>query len=272
MNYSATIQGGLSLTPEKAAGTENAETLAKGAAVTIAGASNTVAQVLMDFEDYVEGSADPAVIQLLLSPKGGTFTAVAATDVITTSANHARAVYDEVRFTSTGTLPAGLTEDVSYWVLTTPGAATMTVSAIPGGAVVDITDTGTGVHSWQAYTPVEPGYEYPTEGPSTPVRILDRRDGRNNDFTKIKGLSLHILPTDSTLAASGKVRITCGDPAEPTRYQRACIALTAAADSNGIAFAVLCIPPGLDYDDDFPLRISIDAAENLSGILNLAGN
>lgn len=273
MPYSAAIQGGVSLKPQPPAGTENADTLARGAVVNLTGVSNTVAQALMDFDDYVEGSGDPAVIQLNLSPPGGTFTAVAATNVITTSANHGRAIGDEVRFTNSGgVLPGGLTAGVSYYVLDVPASNTMTVAALPAGTVIDITDTGSGTHSWQGYTAIADYYEYPTTGPGTPVRILDRRDGAPNDFTRIKGLGFFILPTDRTLAASGKVWLTFGDPAEPTRYVNFYLELAAAANTDGIAFATQAMPPGIAYDDYFPVRIGVEAAENLSAILNLAGN
>ena len=79
----------------------------------------------------------------------GTFTAVAATDVITTSAAHLRSVGSRIQFTTTSALPAGLIAGVDYYVLTTPSSTSMTVSATSGGAVVDITTVGTGVHSWQ---------------------------------------------------------------------------------------------------------------------------
>ena len=80
----------------------------------------------------------------------GTFTA-AVTNVITTSATHSLKVGDEVRFATTGTLPAGLTVGTRYYVLTIPATNTMTVAATPDGTVIDITDTGTGTHSWIDY-------------------------------------------------------------------------------------------------------------------------
>lgn len=81
----------------------------------------------------------------------GTFTAVAATNVITTSAAHGKIVGDRVRVSSATTLPAGMAAATTYYVLTVPSTTTMTVSATLGGAVLDITDTGTGVHTMTSY-------------------------------------------------------------------------------------------------------------------------
>ena len=84
-----------------------------------------------------------------------TFTAVAATDLITTASDHGLAIGDRVQVSSTTTLPAGLSAATDYFVLTVPSSTTMTVSASDGGSAVDITDTGTGTHSmvgWENLT------------------------------------------------------------------------------------------------------------------------
>lgn len=54
-----------------------------------------------------------------------------------------------VYFTTTGTLPAGLTPNTVYYVV---GAATNTfnVAATPGGAAIDTSSAGTGVHTAHA--------------------------------------------------------------------------------------------------------------------------
>jgi hypothetical protein len=77
----------------------------------------------------------------------GTVTVVAETNVLTVSADHFLKIGDKVRFTTTDTLPAGLAVLTDYYVLTVPSSDTLTVSATPGGTVLDITDTGTGTHS-----------------------------------------------------------------------------------------------------------------------------
>ena len=71
-----------------------------------------------------------------------TFTAVAATDVITTSADHGLVNDDTVVLTTTGTLPAGLA--TTYYVLATPAVNTLTLAAVADGTIINITDTGSG--------------------------------------------------------------------------------------------------------------------------------
>jgi len=76
----------------------------------------------------------------------GTVTADDTTEVLT-SVGHCLRVGDKVQFTTTTTLPAGLALATNYFVRSTPDADTFTVSASVGGALLDITDTGTGTHS-----------------------------------------------------------------------------------------------------------------------------
>ena len=80
-----------------------------------------------------------------------TFTA-ATTDVITSSAVHGLVNDDTVQLTTTGVLPAGLSLNTTYYVLTTPATNTLTLSAAKDGTVVDITGTGTGVHTLNVLT------------------------------------------------------------------------------------------------------------------------
>lgn len=84
---------------------------------------------------------------------GGTFTA-AVTDIITTtgsSSTDGMMVGDPLRFTTSGTLPAGLSLATTYYVRSVLSTTTFTVSATEGGAVVNITDTGSGTHTWANY-------------------------------------------------------------------------------------------------------------------------
>lgn len=74
-----------------------------------------------------------------------TFTG-ATTDIITSN-GHGFSGGELLQFTTSGTLPAGLSTATDYYVrdVTTN---TFKVSATPDGAVVDITDTGTGTHTF----------------------------------------------------------------------------------------------------------------------------
>jgi hypothetical protein len=82
---------------------------------------------------------------LLTTTAAVTFTA-AVSDVITSTA-HGLVNNDLIIMSSTGTLPAGLAEETQYYVINAT-ANTFEVSLTVGGSAVDITDTGTGTHSW----------------------------------------------------------------------------------------------------------------------------
>jgi hypothetical protein len=79
------------------------------------------------------------------------FTADAASNLLT-SAAHGLEADEPVRFTSITTLPAGLVAGTTYYVIASGLTAdAFKVSATVGGSEVDITDAGTGTHSWQRY-------------------------------------------------------------------------------------------------------------------------
>lgn len=71
----------------------------------------------------------------------------AATTDILTSAGHGLSVGDRVRFTTTTTLPAGLSLATDYYVISVT-TNTFMVSKTLNGPTVDITSTGTGTHSF----------------------------------------------------------------------------------------------------------------------------
>ncbi len=74
-----------------------------------------------------------------------TFTA-ATTDIIT-SAGHNLSDGDTIYVSSGGTLPAGLSASTTYFVRDRT-ADTFKVALSSGGSAVDITDTGSGTHTW----------------------------------------------------------------------------------------------------------------------------
>lgn len=75
-----------------------------------------------------------------------TFTA-ATTDIITSTA-HGLNNGETIKVTSGTTLPAGLTTETLYYVISS-ATNTFSVALTSGGSAVDITDTGTGTHSWR---------------------------------------------------------------------------------------------------------------------------
>lgn len=93
---------------------------------------------------------DPAIDAAFTVPTA-TFTAVAATDVIT-SVGHGLRTTQIIRFGTTGTLPAGLFTSTNFYVRRID-ADTFTVHETRRGAqrntnIIDITSTGSGTHRW----------------------------------------------------------------------------------------------------------------------------
>lgn len=80
--------------------------------------------------------------------KSQDFTVVAATDVIT-SAAHNLDVDDIITVSSTGVLPGGMSAATSYHVIEAT-TDTFKLSATEGGASLNITDTGSGTHTFLA--------------------------------------------------------------------------------------------------------------------------
>ena len=74
------------------------------------------------------------------------FTFTAATNDVITASGHGLTDGTRVRFTTSGTLPAGLSLATDYYVRDAT-SSTFKVSATLGGSAVDITDTGSGTHT-----------------------------------------------------------------------------------------------------------------------------
>lgn len=95
-----------------------------------------------------EQSGIPKIgVKDLVATLAPTFTANTGTDFITIQDN-GWVLWEnrQVWLTSTGTLPAGLSTAVAYYLKGVSGF-TAQLSLTAGGAAIDITDTGTGVHS-----------------------------------------------------------------------------------------------------------------------------
>lgn len=116
-----------------------------GSAMTVVNNSK-----LMQIKTKTGTIPEVAAIQLrfdiTVQNDNATFTAVAATDVITASA-HGLTNGDIVTVTSSTTLPGGLSVNTDYYVIEKTDD-TFKLSATSGGSAVNITDTGTGTHTW----------------------------------------------------------------------------------------------------------------------------
>jgi hypothetical protein len=75
-----------------------------------------------------------------------TFTVNASTDVVTSNA-HGLVDGMIIQVSSTTTLPDPLAADTDYYIISAT-TNTFKVSTTRGGSAVDLTDTGTGTHSW----------------------------------------------------------------------------------------------------------------------------
>ena len=113
----------------------------------------------------------------------GTFTAVAATDVCTSTAftNNANTTGVAVVLTTTGTLPAGLSTGTIYFINRIDlGAGTFefctTIANADAGTQIDITDTGTGTHT---ITTINPGtINHIVRDPNAGTRFYHDSNGR----------------------------------------------------------------------------------------------
>jgi hypothetical protein len=81
----------------------------------------------------------------------GTFTVTIASPAVFTKTAHGLVVGDKVFFTTTGSLPTGLTASTPYYVSGVPGANSFRVSATPGGADVNTSGTQSGTHTLNRY-------------------------------------------------------------------------------------------------------------------------
>lgn len=104
------------------------------------GAVTGLADALADGRSEVLSS-----VTVLSTDHPATWTADAATDVLTSSAAHGLVVGEAIAFgAGTGALPGGLSpEPEFYHVIAVPTTTTLQVSLTYGGAAVDITDAGT---------------------------------------------------------------------------------------------------------------------------------
>lgn len=97
---------------------------------------------------------------------GTTFTGSASTDRLTTATAHGLSVGARVRVVAgTGSLPTGLAADTDYYVLTVPTTTTLTLAAVRGGTLINVTADGGTAHLLKSLTT-----NIPSVTAATPVR------------------------------------------------------------------------------------------------------
>lgn len=145
----------------------------------------------------------------------GTFTMVSSNTI--TIAKHQMQSPNRIAFTSTDTLPAGLSAGVLYYCVNAT-LNTFQVSTTNGGAAVTITDSGTGTHTALAYytSPASNGYGIIMQGCKNMLLANNRvsncgyvglftRDcsgsilGNNVSVTQAAGMALDCASTIGTL-------------------------------------------------------------------------
>lgn len=82
-----------------------------------------------------------------------------ASPAVVTWAGHPLQNGDVVSFTTTGTLPTGLTANTSYYVVGS-ASGSFSVAAVPGGAAIDTSSAGSGVHTAHAMPGGETEFVY----------------------------------------------------------------------------------------------------------------
>ncbi len=93
--------------------------------------------------------AAPFGTPLIASSQSAAFTA--ATNDTITSAGHGLSDNDTVVLGTSNTLPAGLSVETTYYVIDS-AENTFKLSESEGGEAVDVTDTGTGTHTWYRHS------------------------------------------------------------------------------------------------------------------------
>lgn len=235
----------------------------------VASTGGTVAQIRVELEDHTEGVGDVPEVNIEIFPAQGSMTATAATDIITTGAAHGQVIGNQVSFASSGTLPAGLTAGTKYYVVDVPSTTEIKVSATSGGSVLNITDAGTGSHTWRGYGQIAVSYTY--GGGTSNVIPIEGGDGEDNDFDTLRGIHLKIStldPDDSV--ASAKITVEGGDPTDEFNYF--CLPLrfsTASGDTDSAAALVL--PRGIQLDPGYPIIINIVQSDNCQLLMALQG-
>lgn len=233
---------------------------------TIDSTGGTVAQIRVELEDHTADVGDDPVVNLILFPASGNFTANATTDIITTSAPHGQAVNNRLSLSTTGTLPAGLSS--TLYVQDVVSTTELKVSATPGGTAINITTTGTGTHAWRGYGQISSTTEY--GGGTSNVITTDGLDGEDNDFDLIRGLHVKLSRNDpDNAAASARVIVECGDSTARMGYVRN--PLSFDIDDATDAAAAVVIPSGIAFDPAFPLKITIVDAANAQLLIALQG-
>ena len=131
------------------------------------------------------------------------FTANASNEQLTFVQDHGLAVNDLLRFSTSNTLPAGLSTGTDYQVNSVVSSKIITVKA-SGGSAINITDTGTGIHRLIKRADVATSIDYYcVRHSATAIKIaINAEDAFNNNYVDLitTGSGTHtIAPSEGWL-------------------------------------------------------------------------
>lgn len=144
-----------------------------------------------------------ATLTLGTVPSAATVTVDVGTDIFTLTA-HGFSIGTPLRFTTTTTLPAGLSLNMTYYArdITTN---TFKVSATPTGTVIDITSAGTGTHTVQGQA-----YNVSSTG------VITSNNG--STFFTTTGVATGIAATATYTKSDGTVLYTTNVGLQPINF------------------------------------------------------
>lgn len=105
------------------------------------------AQLMIARNEIIQLEENDELLGFSATGSTATVTISNATPGVITWNSHGLVVNRSVVFTTTGGLPTGLTAGTAYYVKTVLDANTFTVAATPGGAAINTSSAGTGVHT-----------------------------------------------------------------------------------------------------------------------------
>lgn len=107
--------------------------------------------------------------RITASRKSATVTLSIATPAVATLSAHGLAVGDPIYFTTTGSLPTGVTASQYYFVTAVPDANTFRFSAAPYGSDVATSGSQSGTHTLYFNQPLKLGVPAPTTAPTLSI-------------------------------------------------------------------------------------------------------
>lgn len=209
----------------------------------------------------------------LLDTSINTCTVNTATDVITVAGAHGLSAGDQVRFSTTTTLPAPLTVNTRYYVLSAGLTSTdLKISTVVGGSPVDLTTTGTGTHTiWKnsKWEDMQTGLGY--QGAYVVIDDIPLGAIGSGDVTLPDGYLGHVYSTTWTATTSFTVALLSGSlPLGLTLIQPDSFSWRVSGTPTTLgtySFVLRVSRSGAFQDGAFHLTINSDPDEGTGGMI-----